>query len=246
MSRSTISEYQLFQMFPDQEAARTFMEQKRWPDGVQCPHCQEDERIGTRKGGYYRCNACMEVFTVRTKTVMERSHIPLNKWILGMYKLVTARKGISSVQLAKELGIRQASAWFMLQRLREACRTPHDPLRGIVEMDETFIGGFEGNKHESKKLKAGRGPVGKAPVIGMRERKGRVIASTLDGTDRDHIHRAVFSNVEPGSVLHTDDHRSYTGLNGLFDDHHTVKHSTKEYVNGAMSTPTGLKVYGPS
>ena len=146
------------------------MEQKRWPDGVQCPHCQEDERIGTRKGGYYRCNACMEVFTVRTKTVMERSHISLHKWIYGMSKLGTARKGISSVQLAKELGIRQASAWFMLQRLREACRTPNDPLRGIVEMDETFIGGFEGNKHESKKLKAGRGPVGKTPVIGMRER----------------------------------------------------------------------------
>ena len=99
-------------------------------------------------------------------------------------------------------------------------------------MDETFIGGFEGNKHESKKLKAGRGPVGKAPVIGMRERQGRVIASTLDGTDRDHIHRAVFSNVEPGAVLHTDDHRSYTGLNGLFYDHHTVKHSAKEYVKG--------------
>ena len=154
MSRSTISEYQLFQMFPDQETARIFMEQKRWPDGVQCPHCQEDERIGTNKGGYYRCLACKEVFTVRTKTVMERSHIPLNKWILGMYKLVTARKGISSVQLSKEIGIQQRSAWFMLQRLREACRTPHDPLRGIVEMDETFIGGFEGNKHESKKLKA--------------------------------------------------------------------------------------------
>ena len=205
MRRSTISEYQLFQMFPDQETARTFMEQKRWPDGVQCPHCQEDERIGTRKGGYYRCNACMEVFTVRTKTVMERSHIPLHKWIYGMYLMVTARKGVSSVQLAKEIGISQPSSWFMLQRLREACRTPHDPLSGIVEMDETFIGGFEGNKHESKKLKAGRGPVEKAPVIGMRERtspdsvrKGRVIASTLNATDRNHIHRAGFLECRAG------------------------------------------------
>ena len=230
-------------MFPDQETARDFMEQKRWPDGPQCPHCQESERIGVHAKGYHKCNACKEVFTVRTKTVMERSHIPLHKWIYGMYLLVTARKGISSVQLAKEIGIRQSSAWFMLQRLREACRTPHDPLRGIVEMDETFIGGFEGNKHESKKLKAGRGPVGKAPVIGMRERtspdsvrKGRVIASTLDATDRNHIHRAVFSNVEPGSILHTDDHRSYTGLNGLFYDHHTVKHSAKEFVDGNVHT----------
>ena len=195
MSRSTISFIEIFQRFPDQDTARTFMEQKRWPDGVQCPHCQESERIGTRKGGYYRCNACMEVFTVRTKTVMERSHIPLHKWIYGMYLLVTARKGISSVQLAKELGIHQESAWFMLQRLREACRTPNDPLSGIVEIDETFIGGFEANKHASKKLKAGRGPVGKAPVIGMRERKGRVIASQLDSTDQPTIHKAIFSNV---------------------------------------------------
>ena len=117
MSRSAISAYQIFQMFPDQEAARIFMEQKRWPSGPQCPYCQEDDRIGNNNhGGYYRCNACMEVFTVRTKTVMERSHIPLNKWILGMYKLVTARKGISSVQLGKGRAwhyIRE-SAWFML------------------------------------------------------------------------------------------------------------------------------------
>ena len=123
-------------MFPDQDTAREFLEKKRWPDVIQCPFCQEVDRIGKRKGGYYRCNACMEVFTVRTKTVMERSHIPLHKWIYGMYLLVTARKGISSVRLAKEIGIRQSSAWFMLQRLREACKDPSDPLCGIVEIDE--------------------------------------------------------------------------------------------------------------
>ena len=254
MSRSTISTYQVFQLFPDQDTARTFMERKRWPDGPQCPHCHENERIGVHAKGYHKCLACKEVFTVRTKTVMERSHIPLHKWIYGMYLLVTSRKGVSSVQLAKKIGIRQSSAWFMLQRLREACRTPGDPLSGIVEIDETFIGGLEANKHTAKKLKAGRGTVGKSPVIGMRERtspdsvrKGRVIASTLDTTDRDNIHRAVFSNVEPGSVLHTDDHRSYLGLNGLFYDHHTVKHSAKEHVKGAiLSTPTASRACGRS
>ena len=121
MSKSTISTFELFQMFPDAEAARVYMEGKRWPDGAVCPACDEAKRITTRKGGYYRCNACKTDFTVRTATIFERSHIPLHKWLYAMYLLVTARKGISSLQLAKQIGVTQKSAWFMLQRLREAC-----------------------------------------------------------------------------------------------------------------------------
>ena len=118
MCKVTISLLQLFERFPNQDTARAYMEQKRWPAGAWCPHCGERTRIGSYKDGYYRCNVCMEMFTVRTQTVMERSHIPLHKWLYGMYLLVTARKGISSVQLSKELGISQPSAWFRLQRLR--------------------------------------------------------------------------------------------------------------------------------
>ena len=121
MSKSTISTFELFQMFPDAEAARVYMEGKRWPDGAVCPACDEAKRITTRKGGFYRCNACKTDFTVRTATIFERSHIPLHKWLYAMYLLVTARKGISSLQLAKQIGVTQKSAWFMLQRLREAC-----------------------------------------------------------------------------------------------------------------------------
>ena len=121
MSKSTISTFELFQMFPDAEAARVYMEGKRWPDGAVCPACDEAKRITTRKGGFYRCNACKTDFTVRTATIFERSHIPLHKWLYAMYLLVTSRKGISSMQLAKQIGVTQKSAWFMLQRLREAC-----------------------------------------------------------------------------------------------------------------------------
>lgn len=128
------------------------------------------------QGWYYRCHACAgETFTVRTGTIFERSHVPLHKWLYAMYLLVTARKGISSIQLSKEISITQKSAWFMLQRLREACGTDMEALRGTVEVDETYIGGIEANKHAGKKLKKGRGAVGKSAVLGSRERGGRTV-----------------------------------------------------------------------
>src|SRR5664279_4596533 len=121
MSKSTISTFQLFQMFPDAESARLYLESRLWPDGAVCLACKSGKRITPRKAGFYRCNACQLDFTIRTGTIFERSHVPLHKWLYAMYLLVTARKGISSMQLAKELGITQKSAWFVLHRLREAC-----------------------------------------------------------------------------------------------------------------------------
>ena len=137
MSKSTISTFQLFQMFPDAESARLFLESRIWSDGVTCPTCKGTENITTRKGGFYRCNPCKQDFTIRTGTIFERSHVPLHKWLYAMYLLVTARKGISSMQIAKEIakeiGVQQKSAWFMLHRLREACGGELAKLQGIVE-----------------------------------------------------------------------------------------------------------------
>ena len=127
MSRSTISALQLFALFPDEESARLYLESRMWPNGPVCPRCQAGERISvlapcaTRKVGYYRCLSCAFDFTIRSGTVMERSKIPLHKWLYSMYLLATADKGINSMQLAKEIGITQKSAWFVLGRLREAC-----------------------------------------------------------------------------------------------------------------------------
>src|SRR5277367_4107173 len=206
MSLSTISTFQLFQMFPDQETARVYLEHRLWPNGVVCPTCNDGARITTRKGGYYRCNACKLDFTVRTGTIFERSHVPLHKWVYAMYLVVTARKGISSMQLAKEIGITQKSAWFVLQRLREACAGKIEKLSGIVEIDEAYIGGLESNRHESKKRGNGQGGAGKAIVLGLRERGGRTVAMKVDSRDKETLQNAIFDNVEIGSTLMTDEH----------------------------------------
>lgn len=236
MSRSTISTFQLFQLIPDAEAARVYLESRLWPNGVTCPWCKGTERITNGKGGFYSCNPCGKAkFTVRTGTIFERSHIPLHKWCYAMYLLVTARKGISSMQLAKEIGVTQKSAWFMLHRLREACGGDIDKLSGTVEIDETFVGGKEANKHESKKLRQGRGAVGKQIVLGMRERDGRTKGFTIPANDLGTIQQCLFDNIEIGSTLYTDEHASYSGLDGLFFRHSTVNHSTGVYARGEVN-----------
>jgi len=232
----TVSLLQLFEMFPDQETARKYLESRLWPGGAKCPVCGSKENITARKGGYYRCNACKEDFTVRTGTIFERSHIPLHKWIYAMYLLVTARKGISSLQLSKEIGITQKSAWFMLHRLREACGNKLEKLRGIVEVDESFFGGLEKNKHESKKLKKGRGTAGKKAIIGMRERGGRTVAMPIENTSVKTIQNAIYANVEVGSTLYTDEHSAYQDFNeSLFFQHDSINHSSHEYVRGSVN-----------
>lgn len=243
MCKVTVSAYEFLERFPDEAAARAHMEEVRWGGRPVCPSCGCEDRIQRRKlAGWFRCLACKQDFTVRVGTVFGRSHMPLHKWLYAMYLLATARKGISSLQLAKELGVTQKTAWFVLHRLREACGSRGDDddqgpgryLAGIVEADETYIGGKEANKHESRKLKAGRGAVGKAPVLGLRQRGGEARAKVISAPSADEIQAQVVEAVAPGAMLFTDEHGAYRGMPQY--DHRAVKHSAKEYVDGMVHT----------
>ncbi len=189
---------ELLDMVPDAEAARLYLEERRWHGSPTCPLCGTVERVTARTGkrtGYYRCHDCAGEFTVRTGTIFERSHVPLNKWINAMYLVVMARKGVSSLELSKQIGVTQKTAWFMLGRLREAIGDDDDMQGGVVEADGTHVGGKETKNHESKLIKAGRGPVGKAPVLRMRERGGKSKAQPIAETDGGTLRSTIEQHV---------------------------------------------------
>ena len=232
--RTGMTIIELFRMFPNDEAAERWFEEQRWgKEGPACPDCGSCRYavIKNRKPMPYRCMDCRKHYSVRKGMVMESSKIGLQKWAIAIYMISTSLKGVSSMKLHRELGIRQSSAWHMLQRIREAFNEGSLKLSGPVEVDETFVGGKEANKHSHKKLKAGRGTVGKVAVVGAKDREtNKVVAQVVEKTDAGTLQGFVMDHVLFGTPLYTDENRAYSGLHFIYD-HGKVKHSVGEYVN---------------
>ena len=231
---TTISVTELFRMFPHEDACYAWFEAARWHGQPVCPHCGgiEYNTQPPSKPHHYWHKDCRKQFTVTTKTCMHATKRPLQDWIYAIYSVLTARKGVSAMQLSKELGVQYRTAWHMLQRIREACRKGDFKLSNVVEADETYIGGRASNKHESKKLHAGRGTVGKTAVAGIRERGGKGIAKPVDRTDGATLKAFIKDHIEPGATVYKDDTSAYKGLPTIFNryTHETVNHSVGEYV----------------
>jgi transposase-like protein len=234
---------QLFSYFKDEQTCREYLATIRWNGQPVCPYkeCGHDKVFKFSNGKVYKCAKCRKQFSVRVGTIFEDSKIPLQKWFASIYLITSHKKGISSHQLHRDIGVTQKTAWFMLHRVRHTFgfHTPSEKLSGTCEADETFIGGKESNKHKSKQTEGtqGRSVKTKSAVAGIVERGGELRAKKVPDTTGYNLRQFVYKNLEFGSKLHTDEWWGYKGLAQAFK-HKFVKHNEGEYVSGDTHTNT--------
>jgi transposase-like protein len=250
MAKSVLSD----RHFHNEAAAYAFVEKRVWPEGPVCPHCGGVDRISKMKGastrvGAYKCYQCRKPFTVKVGTVFESSHVPLRLWLQAIFLMASSKKGISSNQLHRTLGVTLKTAWFMSHRIREAMRSGAlEPMGGagqIVEADETYFGPVSKDKVRTETVKGrpftkgGRsGPSNKRAILALVERGGQVRSFHVVHASKRNVTDLVRANIAAESRLHTDESRLYTDAHLAFAAHETVKHTAGEYVRGDVHTNT--------
>lgn len=237
--RKGLSIIDITRMFPNEDAARKWFETERWPNGPYCPQCGtfNVQSNCKHKTQTHRCRECKKspFFTVRKGTVMESSNLDLQVWAIAIYLFTTGIKGTAAMKLHRDLSMTYKSAWHLAHRLRKAFETDTPEFAGPVEVDESFFGGIEGNKHASKKTHPGGGTTGKVAVVGIKDQDtGQVHAEVAPSTDKETLHGFVNKHTEDGATVYTDEAKGYKGLQGV--KHETVKHSVGEYVNEQATT----------
>ena len=235
--RKGMSLIEIFQMFPDDATSEKWFVDVRWPDGVRYPHCgSTNVQTGAKhKTMPYRCRdkVCGKRFSAKSKTLIESANLGYQTCAIATYLLTTSLKSVSSMKLHRDLDITQKTAWNLAHRIRKSFETEDHNFDGVIEVDESYFGGWEKNKLRDKKLNEGRGTVGKTAVVGANDRDStQVVAKVVEDTNRKTLHGFIDDNVTLSAIVCTDDSKSNRKLHGY--DHQFVKHSVGEYVDGEI------------
>lgn len=229
---------QIYKKFPTEDSCIKHIEKVRWQNTPICPYCKSKKQTPLTKENRYHCNNCNTSFSVTVQTIFHHTHLPLQKWFLAISLILNAKKGIASRQLARDIEVNPKTAWFMQMRIRKAMNEYGELLKGIVEMDETYVGG-KPRKNSGQYNKRGRGTK-KTPVVGMVERDGNVKAKTQpkEKMKANDMKRIIDKNLDKdNTVLMTDDYKGYAPLNKIIE-HHIINHSSGKYVDGDIHTNT--------
>jgi len=232
--------FDLLQAFPTEESCIKYLELHRWKDGKPVSPYDPTSIVYNREDGMYRCKNTGKNFNARVGTLFESSKVPLRKWFAAIYLITSHKKGISSIQLSKDIDVTQKTAWFMNHRIRECFSiVSKEKLNGDIELDETFIGGKNKNRHWDKKVKnsQGRSFKDKVPVMGMLQRGGKVVCKVVKNTSYKSLTAPIIRTVKRGSTLFSDEWSGYRVVGKVYE-HYIVDHSRKQYVNGDAYTNT--------
>jgi len=238
--------FDLFEAFPTEQHAIDHLRAIRWGENDErayCPYCGKTRVMHFADNKNHKCHDCRKRFSIKVGTIFHDSKIQLRKWFAAIWMITSHKKGIASTQLAKDIKVTQKTAWFMLHRLRHASETKsfNAPLDGDVEIDETYVGGKSKSMHA--KARKERKQYNKATVIGVLKRDGELRAAHIPAATRAKLHGTVHDNVSKDARLITDSASMYKGLNGQYN-HHTVNHTTGEYVRGEVHTNSIESVWG--